>query len=1805
MVKNQRSSASSATRKKHAKKAAIAAGEVIENPPVPKQKKPKGKEKARLKAEPKKKVYIPPLRPRAIQPDPLDTLGITYSISSELLVVLRKLGKKDIVTKIRALEELQSDWIIKAKEANDSQLLEDIITVLPVWLHHIPGLFLHYSRRIRLLSGGLHTLLLALPGIKAQLFNLIRNFEEERQETVIGSWCLLTHDIEAQVSLTALPSWEGNFGPGVDPGTEGALLIRETAPALISFIRQTIFDPLGVYSAVNPTQPSVDTKPVKKGVKPQPRVQGPPETPPADEEPEAERKGRVRAGGLGSVKYILGINLLRLGASSREAIEEILSSSLLWTSLSCGEQPPSDDSECFGYEQPLVRRAAWSLLFSVLLERRGELDAFLSTLSVSILRSAWVERDVVVRTNMWQPLLKFITEYPQCWELDAHFRKDADGSESESETVSDPGLLPSVAYKDFLRFLELGCRGSPRQGYPVLVIVLSTIPHSVSLPCSNATTITSLSSESPLEDLFTSLWSAIDSRAFGMTDKAQTFSAFAHAFVDCLLLFSKRLRSSVHNIVSSLVGSNPETDRVDSEYPSGTVLHDFIRKQTTRFVDEIFQGRLQLDPPAATKPLSEVVIKLGEVDKDLSKTAWDCISDSYIRLLQATSQSIGARHLSYLKDLQSSAAGVLFEGSVKSLIHQTFNIVIGAISKDFDTLPENQTEYIKAGSSLKALLDVWGKDGLEDPESSIVRLRIPLGFNYPHRFHVQLLRTFMEERLPQVVRCGPPVVSTYLRLLSEQPANVYWHQALNVIVSFTAAEALGWLDKFNDTNVPRYLQPSQDFEGFVKEMITTVLEDGTSHLKQALSLLERSSTYWLVTKNFLQSLFRSLSESFVPVVQEILRIPSAPWAQIERHLTFFESILFRYLDDESLWNVYQSLMPEVFLLGSLTNEGDEDSSSISLICLNIWSRFLAWSPENLLVVVKPTLRARLQFHVESVLSRSRPITVFEATSRLSGVMSLGIMDLMPSREQIDSMLSVFPIEPADASISLRSPLLPLSGLEGQPLVAEENYDLDGYSSYARIISLLLDAFLGDRIVAKAHPWALRHFLALSIYAEEVVDLPNSSSEVFDAKTVSSSALQQLIHKVRRVTTYVLSNVGDGQAWHQKVTAECVSAGMQHDLCEIANFVTNLLRADPSNDNPRDARILHTILQHTLSHTSKEEGDLWMGVCRKIETKAPFASMAVALSVAGSGSEPSRLDRYRNELAANAMGVRPTKINTEGLWIFRRLVVTAPDPDSDTVFIPQTRAVNLVKACQQWVASDEDIEEEVESQMTVLFFHLAPILQHVPGSHWDFIFDVVENNLENFAVEEPSTIVTLARSLQTILKIIDLATTNRALRANWERRKDKVFTLVRDIATTESSVQSGPLSTCHELLLTVAQNLPQSLIEIDTLGKVRRLFRVTFLQATHLLKDKSVEVQKMAYQFLGRSAKKRTEYIVIETGASAPDSDSIKPELPSELIAFLQQSIGEEDPDAPPTFGHLLGWMSVFDLFVDASLKVKIAYINHLRDLEMITSHFLPAAFRMFDLYSGTTNAPKLDVWGIDEYYVSYYEEENPLSVVLLCAHLYYRALQTVPTLVRLWISECKDRKLSAAVTSYTSKYFSSVLIDAELERVTTTRLSDEKMEVKVIPVHREVNTTYTIDENEIKMSLKIPADWPLHVIEVRGIKKVGVKEDRWKSWISGVRQVVLTQVGLIIGVPQRFHISCILQGNVRDGLELFKKNVSAHFENQTECAICYSLISATDGNLPNKPCQTCKNSFHASCLYEWFKSSHSSSCPLCRSNIIR
>jgi hypothetical protein len=192
-----------------------------------------------------------------------------------------------------------------------------------------------------------------------------------------------------------------------------------------------------------------------------------------------------------------------------------------------------------------------------------------------------------------------------------------------------------------------------------------------------------------------------------------------------------------------------------------------------------------------------------------------------------------------------------------------------------------------------------------------------------------------------------------------------------------------------------------------------------------------------------------------------------------------------------------------------------------------------------------------------------------------------------------------------------------------------------------------------------------------------------------------------------------------------------------------------------------------------------------------------------------------------------------------------------------------------------------------------------------------------------------------------------------------------------------------------------------------------------------------------------------------------------------------------------------------------------------------------------------------------------YESGSAWSFQVLAAHLYYRALLTVPSLIYNWVLDCKDRQLSTSIAMYTSLHFSPVIIRAELAHVkspeTTAELVDENLTIKVATAVNEVVASYLVDEHQLEIKLKIPSDWPLHKIEVKDVQRVGVDESRWRAWILAVQQTLWSQVCLSIlflcpadGAPQN--------GRIVDGISLFKKNVTLHFEGQVECAICYSYV---------------------------------------------
>ena len=214
------------------------------------------------------------------------------------------------------------------------------------------------------------------------------------------------------------------------------------------------------------------------------------------------------------------------------------------------------------------------------------------------------------------------------------------------------------------------------------------------------------------------------------------------------------------------------------------------------------------------------------------------------------------------------------------------------------------------------------------------------------------------------------------------------------------------------------------------------------------------------------------------------------------------------------------------------------------------------------------------------------------------------------------------------------------------------------------------------------------------------------------------------------------------------------------------------------------------------------------------------------------------------------------------------------------------------------------------------------------------------------------------------------------------------------------------------------------------------------------------------------------------------------------------------------------------------MKVKSGYSEHLLELELVTTYLIPLVLNLLQLYGGISKAVKLDVWSVDQFYVerkasrfffglelitlSVYDSDNPLSVRLLAAHVYYRALLTIPSLVRSWLADCKDKNLFTSVTNYTAMHFSPVIIDTELAHIKSPEgleeLNAENLAVKVASAVNEVTVVYNVDEHQLELTLKIPNDWPLQRVTIKDSKRIAVPENRWRGWLLGVQQIVWSQV---------------------------------------------------------------------------------------------
>lgn len=388
-----------------------------------------------------------------------------------------------------------------------------------------------------------------------------------------------------------------------------------------------------------------------------------------------------------------------------------------------------------------------------------------------------------------------------------------------------------------------------------------------------------------------------------------------------------------------------------------------------------------------------------------------------------------------------------------------------------------------------------------------------------------------------------------------------------------------------------------------------------------------------------------------------------------------------------------------------------------------------------------------------------------ASDDIPGIPSSLHSDILPTVHQLDIKLSSLRSTPAHPILAITQSLVPPPSTFSSPTLesGSTSFDSIGFSSYARLVSALLQTFTSDLYKARSNIWALKHFIALATYAEESIQLPVIESEVFRTG-LDKEVLEGLRERAKMMQAYLLVPPSDtaGGSWHVKVVKAALPVAegkgwVTTSQDGIEDLLLSLVEDGKKEDTYRTSRVLLEVLKHVLVDAGKADTEQWMMLARRLERGgrshllsmrpseipftqcglvAPQTSLAIVHAIARQGSEPPLLARYRNELAAGILGISPSKANTEGLTLLRRLTASAPDPESDVVFLPQPRAVNFMKTCQKWITGNDDededeegIDDDVQSEMTGVFMDMVPLLQNVPGSHWDLIFDIIENNLE--------------------------------------------------------------------------------------------------------------------------------------------------------------------------------------------------------------------------------------------------------------------------------------------------------------------------------------------------------------------------------------------------------------------------------------------------------------------------------------------
>ncbi|KFA64870.1 hypothetical protein S40285_02894 [Stachybotrys chlorohalonatus IBT 40285] len=829
----------------------------------------------------------------------------------------------------------------------------------------------------------------------------------------------------------------------------------------------------------------------------------------------------------------------------------------------------------------------------------------------------------------------------------------------------------------------------------------------------------------------------------------------------------------------------------------------------------------------------------------------------------------------------------------------------------------------------------------------------------------------------------------------------------------------------------------------------------------------------------------------------------------------------------------------------------------------------------------------IQSNLERVGSQPLEIETLVRQAKEASSHDVALEDLFPSTNVWMSALLSIMERPVDPSLTITNILGGAAALVHAPAEANISHaqlprDRKGRSMPARMALYTSHMFEADvELVKLPRQFQIELLYLQCLTIQLASDQLTTLSDGGLWKTLRTpEAIAEAENLVSSSRKFISDRATLSKWWDAEVTDEVSIAfrGLVDLLSEQSKDTT--ARALYS------ARALSEIIQSLAetrgASTVLEDRFMKTDVLKATPTTVFLAS--ALLGGLGETLQPSKAaSNFCNRLVSDIAGASPAAEKTPIILVL--LTLSAQVYESGELPVANNRIVFAVRQITQWLDEPNALDPALSAHICRALAQLLPCMKDIYGSYWEstieFCLGLWKKAGEHDLIEMLAPIHASLRLMKILESLSDPNDDLKEALAEFARAKYEALLVLLGLPRER---QSQPLEIVDGILCREVGKMP--IRYLDDLSDIYGL-----------VASDSSDIQTAGFNLLHKAIPPQQEQKSVDAMLDKTDA-----RLPDELLSLLldaptlERYSDEALAQFPSTVRcYLLSWKLVFDTFSTSSFKIRNDFTENLK-----TDNYLaPLLNFMFDVLGHSSARPlNLDKANLSSQHIRDYDvqladaEPGEKSMQWLLVHLFYLVLKYIPGLFRLWYLDCRDKQTKIAVESWTTKFISPQIVLDALEEVQAWADSQEapagdekELLVKVSRAAREVTAGYEIDESQASIVIKVPSSYPIDSVSVASVNRVAVTERKWQSWIMTTQGVITFS-----------------NGNIIDGLQVFKRNIIGALKGQSECAICYSIISA-DKRMPDKRCSTCNNLFHRTCLYKWFQTSNQNTCPLCRNPI--